>query len=79
MPILSDEWKAREDYTNDFFPIRTTPVARRGRFAWVVLQAYRGKVISADTVATLLATDVDTLDQKADEVMRLAKPGNATH
>lgn len=77
MPMISDEWKAQEDYTNDFFPIRTTPVARRGRFAWVVLKAWERRVISLDTAATLLVTDATSLTANASQVLQLAGPAEA--
>lgn len=74
MPIVSDEWKAAENYTNDYFPIRTTPVARRGRFAWVILKAYERNAISLDTAATLLVTDPQTLTAVLPEVLQLVEP-----
>lgn len=58
-PEVSDEWKAQEDRTNDFFPITETPVSRRGRFSWAVVSAVGGKLISEDTAAALLNTSVD--------------------
>ena len=71
MPVISDEWKAQENYTNDYFPIRTTPVARRGRFAWAVVRSMERRLISLDTAATLLATDPDTLSARASDVLQL--------
>lgn len=67
LPGPSEEWKACEDYTNDFFPLAETPVSRRGRFAGTVVRALEERVISLDTAATLLRTDAVTLDgRKAD-------------
>lgn len=50
----SDEWKAREDYTLDYFPIDTVPHSRRGRFAGVVIAAMEAGLISDDSAASFL-------------------------
>lgn len=55
-PEPSDELRAQEDFTIDFFPIRDIQPALVGRFAWVVARALDEKVISKDTAATLLQT-----------------------
>lgn len=70
----SDDWKAQEDYTNDFFPLSQTPVARRGRFAWTVVTAWQHHLISLDTAATLLASDPATTSANAQHVLQLTGP-----
>lgn len=50
----NDEWKAREDYTLDYFPIDTVPLSRRGRFAGVVIDAVNAGLISDDSAASFL-------------------------
>jgi hypothetical protein len=67
----SEDWKVWEDYTNDFFPLAGTPVARRGRFAGIVVTAWRRNIISLDTAATLLASDPDSTAAGASEVLDL--------
>ncbi len=74
LPGPSEEWKAREDYTNDFFPLPGTPISRRGRFAWTVVRALEERMISLDTAATLLKTDVSTLDQRKSDVRNVTAP-----
>lgn len=54
----SDEWKARENQTLDYFPLAETPLNRRGRFASLVVRAQRAGHISDDTAATWLNTTV---------------------
>ena len=60
-PEPSDELRAQEDFTIDYFPIRNTPPALVGRFAWVVASALDARVISIDTAATLLQTTQNEL------------------
>lgn len=74
LPGPSDEWKAREDYTNDFFPLPNTPISRRGRFAWTVVRALEQRMISLDTAATLLKTDAATLDRREADVRNVTAP-----
>ena len=61
-PEPSDEIRAQEDFTIDFFPIKNIPPALVGRFAWAVARALDEKVISKDTAATLLRTTQDKLN-----------------
>ncbi len=55
----TDEQRAAEDFTQDFFPIHGTPPMRRGRFALLVAQAFDGGLITADTAARYLACTED--------------------
>lgn len=50
----SDEWKAREDYVIDYFPIESVPYSRRGKFVKVVIDAYRQGFLSLDSAASCL-------------------------
>lgn len=63
-PEPSDEMRAQENFTIDYFPIKDIPPVLVGRFAWVVARALQEKVISLDTAATLLRTSPDSLDTK---------------
>lgn len=53
-PIPTDEWRAREDYTLDYFPIEDVPLSRRGRFVGVVIDAIDAGLISDDSAASFL-------------------------
>ena len=55
----NDELKAAENFTTDFFPIRNTPIQRRGRFAELVVKAFREGLISGHTSALYLRCTVD--------------------
>lgn len=55
----TDEWKTDETATADFFPIKETPISRRGRFAELCLKAYQNNLISDDTAAGYLGTDAE--------------------
>ncbi len=50
----SDEQKALEDFTIDYFPIIDTPPQRRGRFAGIVAAAADKNLISPQTAALYL-------------------------
>lgn len=54
----SDEWNAREFFTADYFPIKSTPIPRRGEFAAAVVVAECNREISIDTAATYLRSSV---------------------
>ncbi len=60
-PEPSDEVRAQEDFTIDYFPLKDTPPALVGRFAWAVARALDRNVISKDTAATLLRTTQDNI------------------
>ena len=51
----TDEQRAAEDFTQDYFPIARTPGQRRGRFALLVAQAVDAGLITSDTAAQYLA------------------------
>lgn len=50
------DWYGRESYTQEWFPIESTPLSRRGRFAGVVAAAEQRRLITADTAASYLNT-----------------------
>ena len=58
--VPSDDWKADEAAVTDYFVIKETPVARRGRFAELCVRAYKENLISDDTAASYLETDAQT-------------------
>ena len=49
-----DELKVAENFTTDFFPLQSTPIQRRGKFADLVVRAYTEKYISRDTASLYL-------------------------
>ena len=50
----TDEQRAAEDFTQDFFPIAVTPQQRRGRLALLAAEAVDAGLITADTAAQYL-------------------------
>lgn len=58
----SSEWIAAENLTIDFFRPSSTPISRRGRFAWYVAQAWHDDRITSDTAAVCLRCSVDELE-----------------
>jgi Zn-dependent peptidase ImmA (M78 family)/transcriptional regulator with XRE-family HTH domain len=52
----TDEWRGREAYTEDYFPLHETSQLRRGEFAGWVVAAERRRLISIHTAASYLQT-----------------------
>ena len=67
----TDEQRAAEDFTQDYFPIRATPGQRRGRFSLVVAEAVDGGLITTDTAAQYLASDEDEFREAQDFLLEL--------
>jgi hypothetical protein len=78
LPDPSTEWRVREDYTNDYFPLASTPISRRGRFAWVVLRALEERVVSLDTSATLLNASLEEIEARKSSVLNITSPKSLT-
>lgn len=72
----TDDWKAAENLTVDFFPIKKTSISRRGRFAYLVATAYKQRRISCDSAASLLNCEAKEIAQHADELIEI---GSSTH
>lgn len=53
----TDEWKARESFTVDWFPVASTSTARRGAFAGLTAQAALSGQISEGTAANYLEAE----------------------
>ena len=63
-----DDWKARENFTADYFPIEGTPIHRRGQFAGLVAAGYGHGLISEQTAAAYLDCDVNDFLDKLESI-----------
>jgi len=54
LPLPTNDWIAREELSIAFFPIKATPITRRGKFAWFVAKLVSRGMLSEDTAATYL-------------------------
>lgn len=72
----SDEQKAAENFTTDYFPsaFRGTSEQRRGRFAYLVAKCRKEGLLSEDTAALYLQCDPADLDDNLDLVIELCGP-----
>ena len=61
----SDEWRAAENFTIDYFPIEQTPISRRGRFAGFVVACLNNNLLSLQSAANYLACTPEQLEQAA--------------
>ena len=66
-----DKWRVAEDFGLDFFPVRETPSARRGRFSFVVVKAWEQKLISASTAASYLNCSEEAIRDKASTILSM--------
>ena len=53
-PGPEEHWMTAEDFTLDFFPVSSTPIQRRGRFAGLVAESYQRGILSLHTAALYL-------------------------
>ncbi|MBV9859321.1 MAG: ImmA/IrrE family metallo-endopeptidase [Alphaproteobacteria bacterium] len=67
----SDEWRASEDFGLDFFPMRSCPYARRGRFAQLAARAVGAGRLTADSGALLLAVPIEEFQKGFDGLREL--------
>ena len=64
-PDRGDEWKGVENFTVDYLPISSTPVTRRGRFARLVVEACKNRLISTESAAEYLCCTVDDVQSRS--------------
>ena len=65
-PDRGDDWRGVENFTVDFLPISTsTPVTRRGRFARLVVEACKNRLISTESAAEYLCCTVDDVQSRS--------------
>lgn len=67
----SDEQKAAEDSTLDYFPIPTTPETRRGRFSEVVTSCYDKSYLSGHSAAQYLNCTKSDFQDKLEAIREL--------
>nr|WP_303705412.1 XRE family transcriptional regulator [Brevundimonas naejangsanensis] len=72
-PLPSDEWEAAENMAVDYFPIKSTPITRRGRFAWLVANAAKNNLISFDTAASHLNAKPSDVRDSLDAILDLTR------
>lgn len=72
LPEPDEQWLAMENLALDFFPLPTTPLSRRGKFAWCVAKLCSAGLITLDTAASLLVCPPDQISTAAiDRILEL--------
>ncbi|WP_366929765.1 ImmA/IrrE family metallo-endopeptidase [uncultured Thiodictyon sp.] len=56
LPNPDDSWVAMENLTLDYFPVHSTNLSRRGKFAWCVAKLFEMGKITLDTAASQLGS-----------------------
>ncbi len=54
LPDPDNQWVVMENLTMDYFPIKETPLSRRGKFAWWIAKAFEMGEITLDSAASWL-------------------------
>ena len=67
----SEDWLTAEDFTLDWFPINSTPLTRRGRFAGMVAECYVRNMLSPQTAALYLLCSEEEFVESADAIREL--------
>lgn len=67
----SDEQKAAEDFTIDYFPFPDTRYQRRGQFSYLVAKCHKEGFLSEHTAALYLQCTVEDLVDKLDSLIEL--------
>ncbi len=68
-----NDWRVAEDFDLDFFPMMSTPYARRGRFAQLVAHAVEAGRLTPDSGALLLAVPLEEFKQGLDGLLQLGR------
>ena len=76
LPPPSDEWIAAENMTVDWFPLKETPISRRGRFAYLVVRAFRKGLISGDTAAVYLRSTEEAFRRHQATILKANQGGS---
>lgn len=71
LPSPEVEWNAREDLSIAYFPIQSTPITRRGKFAWFVTKAVGNGILSEDTAASYLGCTVEDFKEHSQTIISL--------
>lgn len=66
-----DEWRGKEDFTIDFFPIQNVQPVKRGKFSYWVCKALQKKVISVDSATSFLGCGQEELLANRDAIVAL--------
>ena len=64
----TDEQRAAENFAADYFPIKDTPILRRGRFAGLVASAHENNLISDQTAAAYLGCEIAEFTRAAGDL-----------
>ena len=75
--VPRDELRAAEDLTLDFFPLRSTSIQRRGKFAALVTQAVDEGYISEDTASLYLQCTVEEFRDRFEALQDLHRISGA--
>jgi len=67
----TDEWRAGETATVDYFPIESTPDSRRGRFSYMVARGIGSSLHSTDSAASMLNASRAEMERASADLVAL--------
>lgn len=65
------EWLGLEDFTLDYFPIKSTPALRRGEFSAAVAASEMRGIISEDTASSYLCTTAEEYMREREFILKI--------
>ena len=71
IPRPTDEMEVAESWTVDWFPVRSVPIGRRGRFAALVARAVRTGLIGVDSAASWLGVETASVEDRWEDIESL--------
>ena len=74
MPEPGEQWRVRENWTNDYYPVASVPISRRGMFGARVARAVITGFITLDIAASWLRCRPEELSGKLDDLISLGRP-----
>ena len=77
LPGPTEEWLTAEDFTLDYFPVRSVSFQRRGRFAGLVTECYQSGMLSSYTAALYLGCSEEEFLENANAIQQFHPVLNA--
>lgn len=71
LPEPDGGWYGAENLAVDYFPIKSTPINRRGRFSWLVAKAATENLLSIDTAAFYLKCTPSDAESSFQKILQL--------
>ncbi len=75
-PEPTAEWKGKESFDVDYFPIENVPPQRRGFFSYCVARATKERLITSKSGANYLQCDEKTFLEQIEAILEIGNPND---